>query len=53
MDVRESLVTLEFHDAGGTTEWVLIHEKLPTPEAIKAHRDGWEGCLDCLVRYLA
>lgn len=51
MDVGESLVTLEFNEVDNGTELVLTHDKLPTPEAVKAHGDGWEGCLNCLVHY--
>ena len=53
MDVGDSLVTLIFHSQGEQCELVLLHERLPGPEARDAHRDGWEGCLACLARYLS
>ncbi|UCE89074.1 MAG: SRPBCC domain-containing protein [Pseudomonadota bacterium] len=52
MDIGETLVTLDFTARGKQTELVLLHEKLPTDEAHEAHREGWEGCLHCLGKYL-
>lgn len=52
MDMDETLVTLDFIDLGDKTELVLLHEKLPNDEAVEAHREGWEGCLACLDRYI-
>jgi uncharacterized protein YndB with AHSA1/START domain len=49
----DSLVTVEFHDRGGSTEVVLTHEALPTPQRLERHREGWGGCLDHLARHLA
>lgn len=53
LDVGQSLVRIELRDLGNRTELVLVHSGLPTAEAREAHREGWEGCLDCLARYLA
>jgi uncharacterized protein YndB with AHSA1/START domain len=39
-DDRPSVVTVDFHDRGGTTEIVLTHRDLP-PDVLDAHRDGW------------
>ena len=50
---HESLVTLEFHDRGGTTELVLTHELFETEDARDRHRQGWTSSLDCLREHLA
>jgi uncharacterized protein YndB with AHSA1/START domain len=47
-EVTDSVVTVEFHDRGGSTELVLRHEKLPTTESRDRHAMGWGGCLDKL-----
>lgn len=46
-----SLVTVDFLARAGGTEVVLTHEKLPTDLAVGQHREGWNGCLDQLVRW--
>lgn len=48
-----SRVTVEFRDHPDGTEILLRHERLPTPEVIAMHLEGWEGCLDGLEDYLA
>ena len=50
---EDTIVTLEFHDRGGETELVLIHEKLPTAEEREKHDHGWKGCLDGLSQYIS
>lgn len=40
-----SLVTVEFRPAGGATEIVLTHERLPSAEMVKAHTQGWTDIL--------
>ena len=49
--VVDSIVTVEFHDRGGSTEVVLRHEGLPT-EKRAGHEVGWNGSLDKLARIL-
>lgn len=51
--VGETLVTVEFNDLGGSTEVVLTHELFPNAEAMKAHSEGWNSCLDRFERLLA
>lgn len=45
-DFPETVVTLEFHERGGSTEVVLIHEGLPTEESRLNHQEGWEDTLE-------
>ena len=52
-DGRETLVTLEFHERGGETELVLIHEQLPSADSRDHHELGWTSCFNCLQQYLA
>ena len=52
MDAGETLVTVEFHDHGQTTEIVLIHENFPRPEISEQHHQGWLGCFDSLAEML-
>lgn len=49
---QETLVTLEFHDRGGTTEIILTHEFFPTVKARDSHDEGWTGCLNRLEKTL-
>jgi uncharacterized protein YndB with AHSA1/START domain len=51
-DVRDSVVTVEFHARGGGTEVVLRHEGLPTEESRERHGEGWNGCLEKLAGVL-
>ena len=46
----ETLVTVEFHDLGGSTEIMLIHERFPNLEEQEKHSHGWTGCLDQLAK---
>ncbi len=48
----ETLVTVEFRDLGASTEVVLTHELFPTDKTRDAHNQGWNGCLDRLVKVL-
>jgi uncharacterized protein YndB with AHSA1/START domain len=45
-DFGETLVTVEFHPRGNSTEIVLTHERFPNSIARDRHRMGWSGCLD-------
>jgi uncharacterized protein YndB with AHSA1/START domain len=47
-DVGETLVTVEFLDAGGSTEVIITHEQFPTAEAKDGHEQGWTSCLNRL-----
>ncbi len=48
----ETLVTLEFHDHGASTELVLTHELFPNVEQRDKHAQGWVGCLNGLEKML-
>ncbi len=50
---EETLVTLEFHEKGDTTELVLVHELFPDAEARDDHNKGWESSFDCLDEALS
>ena len=50
---RESLVTVEFAPSDEGTELVLTHQRFADSEARDRHREGWDGCLGRLDRYLA
>lgn len=50
LEVAETLVTVEFHDRGGSTGIVLTHELFPNDEARGRHEMGWTGCFDKLAR---
>jgi uncharacterized protein YndB with AHSA1/START domain len=45
----DSVVTVEFHDRGKSTEVVLRHEGLVDPDSRARHEHGWKSCLDNLV----
>ena len=49
-EASETLVTVEFHDLGPSTEIVLTHEHLPNLEERDKHSHGWTGCLDQLTK---
>ncbi|WP_421725485.1 SRPBCC family protein [Bauldia sp.] len=51
-DAPDERVTVRFnpHEAGA--EVVVRHERIASPEAVKTHRLGWEGCLNGLAAYL-
>jgi uncharacterized protein YndB with AHSA1/START domain len=48
-DGIESLVTVEFRDAGGATDVVVLHERLPSERSRQRHEHGWGGSVDRLV----
>jgi uncharacterized protein YndB with AHSA1/START domain len=50
--VQDTVVTVEFRDAGKATEITLIHEFLPDENMRGEHRNGWGGCLDNLEKFL-
>jgi len=49
----DSLVTIEFRDLGGSTEVCLTHENFQNLEERDKHNQGWNACLEQLVRFLA
>lgn len=51
-ELGDTLVTVEFHDRGGSTEIVLTHELFPTEKARQEHERGWSGGLDNLAKIL-
>jgi uncharacterized protein YndB with AHSA1/START domain len=48
----DTLVTIEFHDMGNSTEVILTHEQLPSLEERDKHAHGWTGCLEQLAKFL-
>jgi uncharacterized protein YndB with AHSA1/START domain len=48
-----SLVTVHFESHGDATEVVIVHESLPSDAVRDSHAQGWNGCLDGLVAWLA
>ena len=52
MSQEDSVVTIEFHDLGNSTEVTLAHERLPSTEERDKHAHGWNGCMDQLAGIL-
>ena len=50
---EESLVTVRFEPHGEETEVVVVHEEIPSKPVRKSHEQGWQACLDGLVRHFA
>jgi len=51
-DRGETLVSIEFHEHGTSTEVVFTHELFLSPELRDRHMHGWQGCFDRLARVL-
>jgi len=51
-DFGETLVTVEFHARGNSTELVLTHERFSSTERRDRHAIGWNGCFDRLTELL-
>lgn len=51
-DTRESLVTIEFRDAGTGTEVVLVHDSFVGPGPVEMYDEGWRSGLDKLRAFL-
>ena len=49
----ETLVTVEFHERGNSTEVVLTHEFFRYTEQRDRHNTCWNGCFDMLAKLLA
>jgi uncharacterized protein YndB with AHSA1/START domain len=45
----DSLLTLEFHENNGHTDFVLRHEKIATQESRDRHEGGWTAIVDQLA----
>jgi uncharacterized protein YndB with AHSA1/START domain len=52
-DVVDTIVTVEFHERGTSTEVVLRHDGLATPQMRKSHGDGWISCMERLQTLVA
>jgi glutathione S-transferase len=48
-EVTDTVITVDFLDAGDATEVVLRHDGLPNEQERDAHAQGWNGCLDKLA----
>lgn len=46
-----SLVTIDLKEKDGSTEMVLLHEKLESQNSVDLHLEGWTGCLTQLDEY--
>jgi uncharacterized protein YndB with AHSA1/START domain len=51
-DSRETLIELDFEEAGGATTVRLTHSSLRDQESVLSHESGWTACLDNLGRAL-
>ena len=51
-EMGETLVTVEFHARGPSTEVIVKHELFPTEKVRQDHQRGWTGCLDRLAKIL-
>ena len=51
-ELGDTLVTVEFHDRGGSTEIVLTHELFPSEKVRQDHERGWSSGLDKLAKIL-
>ena len=49
---RESLVTIELRPIDTGTELTLTHEQFVDESERDHHRQGWDGCLDSLERFI-
>jgi len=52
-DERETLIELDFEEAGGVTTVRLTHNSLRDRESVLSHEEGWTVCLENLERALA
>jgi uncharacterized protein YndB with AHSA1/START domain len=48
MEGVETLVTVEFHDRGESTELVLTHVGFPSQAQCEGHSQGWSSSFECL-----
>ena len=47
-----SLVTIDLSENNGTTNMVLLHEKLASQESVDLHTEGWTGCVAQLEAFV-
>jgi uncharacterized protein YndB with AHSA1/START domain len=52
-DEFDTLVTVEFHARGSSTDVVFVHELLESEASRVNHECGWTGIFDKLAAYLA
>ena len=52
-DGRQTLIELDFLEAGGATTVLLTHRDLVDEESVRDHEDGWTKCLENLGRAIA
>jgi uncharacterized protein YndB with AHSA1/START domain len=46
-------VTVRFVEGDGTTEVIVVHERIADDAARERHEHGWVGCLDGLTEYVS
>ena len=51
--VKDTVVTVEFHQRGESTEIVVTHAGLPTDDQRKQHAEGWQGIMEKLESVFA
>lgn len=51
-DGHESRVEIDLRPVDGGTELVFTHAQLASDESAQGHKEGWNGALDKLERYL-
>jgi uncharacterized protein YndB with AHSA1/START domain len=51
-DTRESLVTVEFREAGARTQVVLVHDNFVGPGPVEMYHEGWRSGLSKLRSFL-
>lgn len=51
-ELEGTVVTVEFHERGDSTEVVLTHEFFPNEQMRDAHKTGWIGCFDRLQEHM-
>jgi uncharacterized protein YndB with AHSA1/START domain len=49
---RQTMVTVEFNNVGGSTELVLTHSEHDSTELMEDHRAGWAACLERIAHVL-
>ncbi|MEO8167143.1 MAG: SRPBCC domain-containing protein [bacterium] len=50
---EETLITVQFHEVGQTTEMIFKHEAFVTPESRNQHEHGWTACFARLAESIA
>jgi uncharacterized protein YndB with AHSA1/START domain len=52
-DTAKERVTVTIEARGDTSEVIVVHERIPTEALRDQHEQGWVGCLDGLIVFLA